>query len=192
MTGVGEFVRRSTSIAGVFELVPTTYADRRGTFVRGFCEDAIERAGVPFDGIAQVNHSQSRKGTIRGLHFRASREENRLVAVLGGSAFDVIVDLRPGSPSYLECHATMLHADDPRMVVAPPGCAHGFQAVSEEALVIYFVDRPYAPHLDRVVRWDDPDLAIEWPILDPLLSDRDASAPHVSVIAPDLVRWFGS
>ena len=191
LTRFGDFARRSTPITGVFEVVPTTYTDHRGTFVRGFCEDAIQRAGVPFDRIAQVNHSRSRKGTIRGLHFRSSLEENRIVAVMGGSVLDVIVDLRPTSPSYLEFFATMLHADDARMVVAPPGCAHGFQVVSDEAVVIYFVDRPYEPHLDRVVRWDDPNIGIDWPILDPVLSARDASAPHVSAIAPDLIRWFG-
>lgn len=164
-------------IADVKLLVPKVHRDARGFFLERW------RAGV--EGLpsewAQDNHSRSGKGTLRGLHYQLTEHaQGKLVGVARGRILDVAVDLRRGSPTFLEHVAVEL--DDERMeqLWVPAGFAHGFVVLSEVADVLYKTDRPYAPQAERGVRWDDPTLAVAWPAgLEPLVSEKDAKLPRL-------------
>jgi dTDP-4-dehydrorhamnose 3,5-epimerase len=127
---------------------------------------------------AQDNLSSSQRGVVRGLHYRATRPQGKLVQVLTGEVFDVAVDLRRDSPTFGSWFGLVLSGDRPQQLWIPPGCAHGFQALSERAILFYKLTAVYDPDDERALRWDDPELAIDWPIRDGvILSPRDAAAP---------------
>ena len=180
-----------TDLHGVVVIEPRPIPDRRGWFTRVFDVAEHARAGIDHTALVQENHSRSRKGVLRGLHTRSQLREAKLVRCARGRIFDVVVDLRPWSPTYESvAHFTL---DDERhlQVFIPAGCAHGFQALSDEADVCYRVDAPYAPDSEVGLAWNDPDLAIPWPIGDPVLSDRDAAAPRLADIRTHLGAWYG-
>lgn len=190
MAKVGDFEVVRTPLSGVVLLQPVVARDDRGWFMRAQCAAALGAAGVPFGAHVQTNQSRSRRGTVRGLHFRRELRENKIVHVTHGRIFDVVVDLRPWSPSFLRWQGFELDDHVSRQVVVPPGCAHGFQALSEVADVAYYVDAAYDPAADAVAAWDDPELAIDWPLPDPIVSSRDRDAPAVRELLPQLDRWF--
>jgi dTDP-4-dehydrorhamnose 3,5-epimerase len=158
----------------VFE--PASVIDERGFFCRTFDAAIAREAGIDPDGFAQDSVSRSVRGVVRGLHIRGAAGETKLVRCSYGAVFDVIVDLRPSSPTYLNWQSFELDGDGQRSVYIPSGCAHGFQALTDVADVSYRIDRPHDPSEDVALRFDDPDLAIPWPLDVGIVSKRDQRA----------------
>jgi dTDP-4-dehydrorhamnose 3,5-epimerase len=154
-------------------------ADERGLVMETFQHRRHEALGVAIGlGFVQDNLSSSRRGVVRGLHYQVTRPQGKLVHALRGEVFDVAVDLRRDSPAFGCWYGLELSGDRPRQLWIPPGCAHGFQALSEGAIVAYKLTASYDAADERALRWDDPDLGIDWPIRDGVvLSARDAAAP---------------
>ncbi len=153
------------------------FPDQRGFFQELYKRTDYLAAGIPFDFV-QVNVSFSRRGVVRGLHYQLKpMEQGKLVAVLRGRIVDVAVDIRRGSPWYGRHVKVELSGDEPRLLWIPPGFAHGFQAL-EDSLVLYLVTKEYSPRHERCIRWDDPDLGIEWPLREGVvLSEKDKRCP---------------
>ena len=156
--------------------------DERGYFARTFCQDEFARHGLP-GGFVQCSLSfNRRRGTLRGLHYQAEPcPEGKLVRCTRGAIFDVMLDLRRSSPSYCRWFGVELSADNARAVYIPPGFAHGFQTLSDDAELFYQMTAAYLPELARGARWNDPAFAIAWPLADPILSPRDAGFPDFVV-----------
>jgi dTDP-4-dehydrorhamnose 3,5-epimerase len=129
---------------------------------------------------------------VRGLHVRRTLAEAKLVRCARGRVYDVVVDLRPWSPTYRRWESFVLDDVEHRHVFIPPGCAHGFQALTELADVCYHHDAVYDPDVSVAVAWDDPELAIPWPLPNPVLSDADRSAPTLAAVEQELPTWFGT
>lgn len=167
-----------TTLAGVLVLEPVVHGDDRGRFFELF---RAERYSAPLGGVTfvQDNVSTSRRGVVRGLHFQHPTAMGKLVTVLRGAIFDVAVDLRRGSPTFGKWYGLELTADPPRQLWIPAGFAHGFQAVTDEATVLYKCTAPYLPSEDLAVHWEDPDIGVRWPIEATVVSSRDASAPRL-------------
>ena len=165
---------RPTGIAGAFEVRHDVRADQRGRFARQYCEREFAEAGLNIRWV-QVNHSTTLgRGSLRGMHFQyPPAAEAKLVSCAVGRAFDVAVDLRKGSPSFLEWVAVEI--DERTSFYLPEGCAHGFQALTDEVHLIYQASAYYAPAIESGVRFDDPAIAIEWPLPVGTVSDRDLS-----------------
>lgn len=179
-------------LEGMRLLEPRLIADDRGWFMRVFDRDAHAEAGIDHTRLVQENHSRSHKGVLRGLHVRAELAESKLVRCARGHVFDVLVDLRPWSSTFGQWASVDLDDERHLQVLVPAGCAHGFQAQSEVADVCYRVDAFYDKSKDAALAWDDPELAIPWPIPDPVLSPRDEQAPPLAKIRPQLPDWFGA
>lgn len=166
----------STRLPGVLIFVPLPHRDERGFFVRTFDAKIAANHGIDAAALTQDSQSRSRDGVVRGLHGRSGRGEAKLVRCARGAILDVLVDARPGSPTFGQ-HETYL-LDDERFwhLYVPPGMLHGFQVLSSLADVCYRIDRPHDPTEDLAVRYDDSDLAIGWPAPVTLVSERDAAA----------------
>jgi dTDP-4-dehydrorhamnose 3,5-epimerase len=151
--------------------------DERGFFARAFCETEFAAQGISFQ-VVQCNVSYNRlRGTLRGLHYQAKpHEEGKLVRCTSGAAFDAVVDLRAGSPTYGRWTSTELSARNRRMVYVPPGFAHGVQALDDSTEIFYFMSEFYHAESARTVRWDDPRIAVAWPLPNPIVSDQDRAA----------------
>lgn len=164
----------ATPLTGVFEAESTPVGDSRGQFTRLFCSEVLTlaHAGRP---IVQINHSLTATvGAVRGLHYqRPPQAEAKWVRCLKGRVWDVAVDLRRGSPTFLKWHAVELSAERMNAVLIPEGCAHGFQVLAPDSELLYLHSAPYTPDLEDAVRWDDPRLAIAWPLPVVDLSVRD-------------------
>ncbi len=165
-----------TSLPEVLLIEPRVFPDGRGHFFEMWVETRYSDAGIhlPF---VQDNFSKSVKGTLRGLHFQEPSAQGKLVTVLAGTVFDVAVDIRRGSPRFGEWIGVELDGDHPRQLWVPPGFAHGFYVLSDQAYFHYKCTEFYNPSTERSVRWDDPSLLIEWPVEAPVLSDKDSAAP---------------
>lgn len=154
------------------------HVDGRGLFARTFCEREFAAAGLPSRFVQSSVSVNTRRGTLRGLHYQAPpMAEGKLVRCTRGAIYDVVVDLRPSSASFLRWMAVELTAENRRALYIPPGCAHGFQTLVNDSDVLYLMTEFYAPETARGVRWNDSAFGVEWPIADPTLSDRDASYP---------------
>jgi dTDP-4-dehydrorhamnose 3,5-epimerase len=166
----------TTAVPGVLVIEPVVHRDHRGFFLEAWRAERYAGAGIPAEFV-QDNHSRSARGTLRGLHYQVVEVQGKLVRCSQGEVYDVAVDLRPGSQTYGRWAGATLSDRDHRQLWIPPGCAHGFYVMSETADVVYKCTAPYAPHHERVIRWDDPDLAITWPLQGgaPLVSPRDAA-----------------
>lgn len=171
----------------LIELAPIP--DDRGFFARAFAADEFAAQGLD-PRVAQVSMSYNRlKGTLRGMHFqRAPSAEAKLVRCIRGAIFDVAVDLRPDSPTYLRWVSTELTADNRRAVYIPEGFAHGFQTLQDDCDVFYQVSSPYAPALADGVRYDDPAFGIQWPLAVAVMSERDRSWPAMTRADGELRR----
>ncbi|TCC23708.1 dTDP-4-dehydrorhamnose 3,5-epimerase family protein [Kribbella speibonae] len=169
------------AIAGAWVFRPTPHVDERGFFSRTFDRDAVAAAGLDPDGFVQDSISRSRRGVVRGMHVRSGAGEAKLVRCSYGAVFDVVVDLRPGSPTYRNREVFDLTGDNQVTVYVPAGCAHGFQALTEPADVSYRIDRAHDPAEDVSIRYDDLDLDIPWPLPVTLMSDRDKAAPSLAL-----------
>lgn len=162
----------STHLPGVMILEPAVFADVRGSFFESFRADVLHGAGLP-DRFVQDNHSCSRPGTIRGLHYQLQRPQGKLVRIVRGAVRDVAVDIRRGSPTFGQWIAVELSAANRRQLYIPPGFAHGFSVPDVESEMEYKCTDYYAPDDQRGVRWDDQTLAIDWGVAEPILSDKD-------------------
>jgi dTDP-4-dehydrorhamnose 3,5-epimerase len=174
-------------IAGAFVFRPEPHTDERGFFSRTFDADVAREAGIDPDGFAQDSQSRSRRGVIRGMHLRRGAGEAKLVRCSYGAVFDVIVDLRPGSSTYGNWESFELRDTEQVSLYVPAGCAHGFQALTEPADVCYRIDRPHDPAEDVSIAFDDPELAIPWPLPVTLMSDRDRLANSLA----DAIKILG-
>lgn len=163
-----------TPLAGAYVIDLETRGDERGFFARAFCADEFGRHGL-VTRFAQINDSLSAgRGTLRGLHYQlAPHAETKVVRCVRGALHDVILDLRPGSPTFGRSHGVDLTAENRRMLYVPKGFAHGFVTLQDDTEALYLVDEPYAPAHERGVRWDDPRFAIRWPVAPAVLSDKD-------------------
>jgi len=168
-----------TGLPDVIRIEPTVHGDERGFFMETWQARRFHEAGI--DGeFVQDNVSHSSKGSLRGLHYQIEHSQGKLVRVVQGEVFDVAVDLRKSSPHYGQWVGEVLSAENKHQLWVPPGYGHGFLVLSDTAEFEYKCTEYYAPELERAIRWDDPDLGIEWPLLDgkqPVLSSKDAGAP---------------
>lgn len=173
-------------IAGCVLFEPTPAVDERGFFCRTFDRDVVRSAGIDPDGFVQDSLSRSAKGVVRGLHLRSGIGEAKLVRCSYGAIFDVVVDLRPGSSTYRNHEFFELSDGAQATLYVPAGCAHGFQALTEPADVSYRIDRPHDPSEDVAISFDDPDLAISWPLPVTSMSARDRSAASLAEVVAKL------
>jgi dTDP-4-dehydrorhamnose 3,5-epimerase len=174
-----------TRLDGVVLLEPKVHGDERGFLVETFSRDAWAELGVGVDFV-QDNHSRSRERILRGLHFQTSPGQAKLVRCVRGRIWDVAVDLRRDSPTYGQWEGHDLDDERHRQLFVPAGFAHGFCVLSELADVHYKLSSLYDPATEAGIAWDDPDVAVEWPISDPDTSERDRSAPRLAEIADSL------
>ena len=165
----------STSLHEALLLEPSLYHDERGFFFESFQYERISQILKQSYSFVQDNQSTSKKGVLRGLHYQVKQVQGKLIRVLKGEIFDVIVDLRKESPTFLSWEGFYLTAENYHQLWVPPGFAHGFLSLSEEATVLYKTTDYYAPHYERTLLWNEPTLGIQWPVLDKnyLISEKD-------------------
>jgi dTDP-4-dehydrorhamnose 3,5-epimerase len=163
-------------IAGALLFRPTPHVDERGFFCRTFDGDVLRTAGIEPARFVQHSLSRSVRGVVRGLHVRRGNGEAKLVRCSFGAIFDVVVDLRPASPTYRNWESFELRDDEQVTLYVPAGCAHGFQALTDTADVSYMIDRPHDPTEDISIAFDDPELSIAWPLPVTIMSARDRQA----------------
>jgi dTDP-4-dehydrorhamnose 3,5-epimerase len=174
-----------TELEGTVLLEPTVHADARGFFLETFRRDVWAEHGVDID-FAQHNHSRSTRGTLRGLHFQTEPGQAKLVRCARGRIFDVAVDLRRDSSTYGRWEGQLLDDEAHRQLYIPVGFAHGFLVLSDVADVAYLCSSAYDPATEAGIAWDDPEVGVEWPISDPLVSERDRGAPTLAEVAETL------
>lgn len=189
---MAEPIARPGVIHGLLHITPAPIHDERGFFVRTMDADSLRTAGLDPASFVQENQSRSRQGTLRGLHCRRELREGKLVRCARGQVFEAIVDLRPWSPTFLAQEQVLLDDRLHLQVFVPPGCAHGFLVLSDWADICYKHDATYAPGLEMGVIWDDPDLAIPWPVRPTTLSERDRVLPRLAEVRDRLGDWFGT
>ncbi len=175
-----------TSLAGVLQIEPAVYGDHRGFFAETFREDAWRDIGIDM-AFVQDNHSRSRRGTLRGMHFQTSPGQAKLIRCARGAIFDVVVDLRRGSPTFGRWEGFVLDDESMRQLFVPIGFAHGFCVTSEVADVVYKCSSYYDAETESGIAYDDPAIGIEWPLgVEPIVSERDATAPRLADVADTL------
>jgi dTDP-4-dehydrorhamnose 3,5-epimerase len=179
-------------IAGAKLFTPDPHRDDRGFFCRTFDAVVVSSAGIDPTCFTQDSVSRSWRGVVRGLHLRRGQGEAKLVRCSYGVIFDVIVDLRPSSPTHGNWESFELRGDTQASLYVPTGCAHGFQALTDPADVSYRIDRPHDPEEDVAIAFDDPDLAITWPLPVTAMSQRDRLAPPLSDAAHLLSSGSGA
>ena len=170
-----------TSLPGVIRIVPAVHSDDRGYHMETWQARRFRDAGIDVEFV-QDNLSHSSKGTLRGLHYQIQKSQGKLVRVVSGEVFDVAVDLRKSSPNFGRWVGEILSAKDKHQLWVPPGFAHGFLVLSDTADFEYKCTDYYAPEFERSIRWDDPDIGINWPLPSggqPVLSAKDAAAPFL-------------
>jgi dTDP-4-dehydrorhamnose 3,5-epimerase len=165
-----------TPLPGVLLIEPAIYNDPRGTFFETYQRERFAAAGIDLPFV-QDNQSVSRRGVLRGLHYQEPQPQGKLVRCTRGALFDVAVDIRRGSPHFGRWYGVELSEENRKMLWIPPGFAHGFCALSEQADLAYKCTELYRPEYDRGIRWNDPEIGIEWPLEEPLLSPKDDAAP---------------
>jgi dTDP-4-dehydrorhamnose 3,5-epimerase len=180
-----------TELPGVLLVEPHVHHDGRGFFVETYHAVRYREHGI--DGpFVQDNHTQSAGGTLRGLHLQLRHQQGKLIRVIEGEVFDVAVDMRRGSPTFGRWVGATLSAGNFRQMYVPPGFAHGFCVVSPVAQLEYKCTDVYDPSSELGVRWNDPDLAITWPITEPRLSERDRHQPAFADVIERLPAWDGT
>ena len=168
-----------TKLDGLVLLEPTVHGDERGFMVETYRHGLWAEHGVDVEFV-QHNHSRSSKGTLRGIHFQTEPGQAKLVRCPHGAILDVAVDLRRDSPTYGQWEGHVLDDERHRQLFVPVGFGHGFAVLSDVADVAYLLSSEYDPLTESGIAWDDPDVGIEWPVADPLLSDRDKAAPSLA------------
>lgn len=179
-----------TGLPGCMVIEPAVFGDERGYFYEGWNAARFGALGLP-TAFVQHNVSRSRRGVLRGLHYQwPGNVQGKLVSVLEGEVYDVAVDIRRGSPTFGRHAAAILSAGNKRHFWIPEGFAHGFVVLSEEAVFTYLCTAPYDRDSDNSLRWDDPQLAIDWPLAEVSLSAKDAAAPLLADIAADRLPQY--
>jgi dTDP-4-dehydrorhamnose 3,5-epimerase len=180
--------RLATRLSGLVLLEPDVHGDERGFFLETYQASRYRNLGIEVEFV-QDNHSRSRRGTLRGLHFQTFPGQAKLVRAASGRILDVAVDIRRSSPTFGAHEAIELDDVEHRQLFVPIGFAHGFRVLSAEADVVYKVSSPYDPATEAGIAWDDPALGIDWGNGDPMVSTRDQSNPRLSDLGDDLPRW---
>ena len=167
-----------TKLDGVYILEPKVFGDHRGYFMETYSEKVFRELGIDNVFVQDNESFTAQKGTLRGLHFQNDpMSQTKIVRVLQGAVMDVAVDLRKGSPTYLQWEAVELSEENKRMFYIPRGFAHGFLTLTDNVKFVYKVDNFYAPDCDRSIRFDDPQIGVTWDIKNPILSQKDLNAP---------------
>jgi len=177
--------RLETKLEGLVLLEPEAHGDARGFMVETYRRDEWAGLGIGVEFV-QHNHSRSSRGTLRGLHFQTEPGQAKLVRCPRGRIFDVAVDLRRGSPTFGQWEGHELDDETHRQLFVPVGFGHGFAVLSEEADVAYQLSSLYDPATESGIAWDDPGVGVEWPVEEPLLSERDKQAPKLADVADSL------
>jgi dTDP-4-dehydrorhamnose 3,5-epimerase len=177
--------RLETRLEGLVMIEPEVHGDERGFLIETYRRDAWAELGVGLEFVQQ-NHSRSAGGTLRGLHFQTAPGQAKLVRCSRGRIFDVVVDLRRDSPGFGQWEGHELDDRQHRQLLVPVGFGHGFCVLSDVADVDYRLSSYFDPATEAGVAWDDPDIGVEWPLSEPLLSDRDRNAPRLAEIAASL------
>jgi dTDP-4-dehydrorhamnose 3,5-epimerase len=177
-----------TELPGLILIEPDVHGDQRGFFLETYHFPRYREAGID-KAFVQDNHSRSSKGTLRGLHGQFPRCQGKLVRVIEGEVYDVAVDVRRGSPTYGRFIAAALSAENFRQLYIPPGFIHGFYVTSDVAQMEYKCTEIYHPEDEFSVAWNDPDLGIPWPVSDPILSQKDLSAPRLREVQDRLIEY---
>jgi dTDP-4-dehydrorhamnose 3,5-epimerase len=177
--------RLETKLDGVVLIEPQVHGDDRGFLVETFRRDAWSELGIEVEFV-QHNQSRSVKDTLRGLHFQTEPGQAKLVRCPRGAIFDVAVDLRRDSPTYGQWEGHVLDDEQHRQLFVPAGFGHGFAVLSDLADVTYLLSSAYDPATEAGIAWDDPDVGVEWPVAEPLLSERDKNAPRLAEVAETL------
>lgn len=168
-----------TALPEVLLITPQVFPDNRGFFFESFKKSDFEKAGLP-GSFVQDNFSFSRKDVLRGLHYQKNpKAQGKLVSVFKGGIWDVAVDIRTNSPTFLKWISAELSDQNHAMFYIPPGFAHGFIALTEDVHLLYKCTNEYDPESDAGIRWDDPDIAISWPAKNPILSEKDRKLPFI-------------
>jgi len=178
-----------TSLPGVWELQPKVLRDARGFFVETYQQQRFADLGI-HDVFVQDNHSRSRKGTVRGLHYQVSHAQAKLCRVVEGEVLDVAVDIRLGSPNFGKWTSILLSAEKQNQIFIPQGFAHGFAALTDTVQFLYKCSDFYDPASEHGIIWNDPDLAIDWGIADPLISEKDAKFPTLAAMPREFLPHY--
>ncbi|OHD53712.1 MAG: dTDP-4-dehydrorhamnose 3,5-epimerase [Spirochaetes bacterium GWF1_51_8] len=169
---------QAAPLEGLLIVEPDVFQDERGFFLESYNKDKFSQFGIDLD-FTQDNHSKSVKNTLRGLHFQTSPGQAKLVRAVQGAIWDVAVDIRPGSPTLGKWFGIELSAKNKVMFFVPVGFAHGFCVLSETAEVLYKVSSVYNPQTEAGIMWNDPQIGVEWPVPEPVLSNRDQNNPSL-------------
>jgi dTDP-4-dehydrorhamnose 3,5-epimerase len=172
-----------TKLKGAYLIDPDKMEDERGFFARTFCRREFEGHGLRFEFVQCSISVNRRRGTLRGMHFQTSpHQETKLVSCMRGAIYDVIIDLRPNSPTYCEWLSAVLTEENRKIMYIPEGFAHGFQTLDAEAAVFYQISEFYDPYYSKGLRWDDPRIAVEWPYeQNRIISQRDQILPFFNM-----------
>lgn len=179
-----------TALPGVYIVEPKVFGDNRGFFMESWSKRAFEEAGLHYDFVQDNHSSSSVKGTLRGIHFqRGEKAQAKLVRCAKGAVLDVAVDLRPSSPHYKKWVAVELTAENKKQLLIPRGFGHAFLTLTDEVEFLYKADNPYAPEADGGIRWNDPEIGVEWGIQAPILSEKDSKAPFLKDAVTGFEEW---
>jgi dTDP-4-dehydrorhamnose 3,5-epimerase len=179
-----------TKLSGVLVIEPDVFGDARGFFIETFSSKRYEEAGLKLPFV-QDNISFSRKGILRGLHFQNPCAQGKLVQVLTGEVFDVVVDIRVGSPTFGQWFGEKLSAENHKQMYIPPDFAHGFCVLSDSALFSYKCTDYYSPAVEGGIIWNDPEIGIDWPVKEPQVSKKDAAYTRLKDIPRDKLPKYG-
>jgi len=181
---------KQTNLQGVLHIEPKVFGDARGFFLETYNKERYMGAGFPDVDFVQDNHSRSSKGVLRGLHFQLNHPQGKLVQVVTGSVFDVAVDMRVGSPTFGQWYGCILSEENHHQLWVPPKFAHGFCVLSETADFVYKCTNYYRPDDEAGLLWNDPKVGIEWPLTEPVLSEKDKVYACLSNINESLLPSY--
>lgn len=181
--------RIQTSLPGVLELRSTVFRDARGFFLETYHQAQFSELGIS-EAFVQDNHSCSVKGTLRGLHYQLRNPQAKVCRVIEGEALDIAVDIRVGSPNFGKSVSIVLSSKCHNQIYLPPGFAHGFLALSERVQFLYKCSEFYDPKDERGILWSDPDLAIDWGVESPLVSEKDARCPTLAAVSKEFLPQY--
>jgi len=179
-----------TEIPDVYIVEPAVFGDHRGFFMESWSKRAFEEMGLHYDFVQDNQSSSTVKGTLRGIHFqRGEKAQAKLVRCTRGAVLDVAVDLRTSSPSYKKWVAVELSVENKRQLLIPRGFGHGFLTLTDDVEFLYKADNFYAPEADGGIRWNDPELAVDWGVDSPILSDKDSKSPFLKDTVTGFEEW---
>jgi len=178
-----------TKLDGVYIIEPQVFSDARGFFMETYHQRRYAESGINRTFL-QENLSRSVRGTLRGLHYQLKYAQAKLIQAIRGEVFDVVVDIRRGSPHFGQWIGVILSEENKRQLFVPDGFAHGFCVLSDSADIVYKCSDFYAPEDEGGILWSDPNLAIDWPIANPLLSEKDSRLPHLADVLPERLPLY--